>query len=647
MTYITFLDGIRALAVMLVFIFHLNPHWISGGFIGVDIFFVISGYLITQIIWQQISTNNFNYLDFMWSRCKRLLPAYLMLILVTSALTAIFLLPNELLNFSQSALSSAFFVSNVFFYLNSGYFDESAESFPLLHTWSLAVEWQFYLVFPIVLILFKRLISNKAFIVLSIFILLSCAISIIVTFVDHSLAFYLSPFRIAEFMLGGIVSFTNSQPKPNKMLYFSASANVSFLVLLFFAFNLNDDSIFPGTNALIVAFTTAILIFSLRNCEKCLIKAIFSSPPLLFLGKISYSLYLWHWPIILFSKYYFEKIHTPIIYLSIIVTTFFCSLISYFLIENSLRKPVFTKKYSILLLAVYFLLISLPVLIIVKTDGLSERLNTKQMEILSVPKWQPFPGICEATQKNDKYYRCLFGNSNVKPKTLLWGDSHSQILVWEYDKIATQNNLSLLSVSKGGCPPIMGGVPFDSPIEKDVCLKIQNNVLTYLQNNPDITDVILAAKWDGYINKKLQTEYPLSNNANVNFMSKLNQTILEIQVLGINVHLIDSIPYPGFSVPETIVRAELLDKNLQNEFFQNIQSIQTTEVLKNIKLNKLNIYKPAEYLCTEGKCELFRNNKPYYFDSNHLSIYGVSKISNILEQTLSLNLQEDSLEVQK
>jgi peptidoglycan/LPS O-acetylase OafA/YrhL len=205
MQYLAFIDGLRALAVAFVFIFHLNPEWLPGGFIGVDIFFVISGFLISTLLIKRVNEKKF-YLDFVLARCRRLIPAYLVVLAVTTCAATVLLLPNELKLYTESLLYSLIFISNIFFYLNSGYFDGASEQLLLLHTWSLSVEWQFYVVFPFAIIIINKFLSGRYFGALFVVFILASAITIYTTYLNQSLAFYLSPFRVFELVFGGVVA---------------------------------------------------------------------------------------------------------------------------------------------------------------------------------------------------------------------------------------------------------------------------------------------------------------------------------------------------------------------------------------------------------------------------------------------------------
>lgn len=634
MTYMPYVDGLRAVAIIMVFVFHLNPQWLTGGFIGVDIFFVISGFLITQIIWKAYEKQTFNYFTFIWSRCKRLLPAYTFVIICTAIAASFILLPHELKAFATSVLYAVPFLSNILFYKKSNYFEDAAETFPLLHTWSLAVEWQFYLFFPFILYFIYRFLAQYISGLFIAAIALFAAVSVYVTELDPSLAFYISLFRGGEFLIGGLVFFLikNGQVKGKRIL-----ASVSFLLLCVISVVLSKEDLFPGYWASIVALFTATLILGLHNDQRFILCRLLSSGVATYFGKISYSFYLWHWPVILFAKYYYGDIATIEIVFGITVVTLVAAVFSFTYVENSFRKTTSSKSlsnYPIAALVIYAVVMIAPAYGLINTNGLSNRLSSIDKKILSVPRWQNFPGTCEYTQQQDKYFGCIFGDQTQQPNILLWGDSHAQVFAWNYDASAKALNKSVLSYSKGGCAPLLNGVLRNTLIDKNICLAMQEKVINLLKQNNNITDVILAGRWNGYMGR----EFVAQGNviANQSFIAQLNATIIALQALGKTVHLIDTIPQPGYRVPETIVRERLLfNTSSELEHFNYVEeSVVNAQLLAGVNKNKLIIHHPKDYLCNDGLCSVIAKDKPLYFDADHLSVYGVEKLQQVINETL-------------
>ena len=307
MIYRKEIDGLRALAVMPVIFFHAGFPLFEGGYVGVDIFFVISGYLITSIILSDIQNSKFSLSYFYERRARRILPPLYLVMLVSTIFVFLNYSPYNAKDFYQSLVATTLFLSNYFFYLETDYFNDFSESAPLLHTWSLAVEEQFYLVFPFFLIFISRF---KYSIKICLIILL-CISSLIFSFYESSLNptanFYLIQSRFWELLIGSAIAlamnqdhafFANLQTRTvSNLLSFIGLGLILFSILTF-----DDKTPFPGTNALYPTIGTGLLIISLS--PKTILYKAFAFPPLVFIGLLSYSLYLWHQPVIAISRSY-------------------------------------------------------------------------------------------------------------------------------------------------------------------------------------------------------------------------------------------------------------------------------------------------------------------------------------------------------
>jgi peptidoglycan/LPS O-acetylase OafA/YrhL len=635
MKYMPFIDGLRAIAVSIVFIFHLNPAWLSGGFIGVDVFFVISGFLITGILVKNVGKERF-YGNFILARCRRLVPAYLMVLLVVSIVSYFLLLPNEMLVYANSLVSSLFFLSNFLFYFNSGYFDGASEYFPLLHTWSLAVEWQYYVVYPFLIMFISRYFSSKLFWFLFVAFVVSTIVTWQATNIDASLAFYITPFRAFELLLGGLVSTLVIAPSKLVQRLYASTYVIGVLVciavvgIFYFSVVLSKESVFPGLNALWVALLTAFILSAGVMQKGAAWQKPLELRAVVFVGKISYSLYLWHWPVILFSKFYFGELHLPQHYAFVVVCSVVLAVFSWSLVENNFRlqnaennKTIYKSSLAVLALALVFYGF------VKSSNGFENRLNPEQLSVLNVKRWADFPGMCSHTQSQDKFYDCLFGDASKTPGIFLWGDSHGQVMVWQLDEWANGSGQSLHSITKGGCPPIINGVPTVTNIEKDICLVAQQQAINKIRQSPEIQTVVLAARWRGYAQKQL-SELSSTNQlviADEAFAKKFSATVDELLRLDKRVIIVDSIPEPGFRVPEVLSRNALLGHKRLLSFTDEPHSVQKL-ISEQAKTNdKLQFIEPYHTLCEVDNCKLMNEqNKVLYFDSNHLTDAGVSLI---------------------
>ncbi len=345
MGYRNDIQGLRAIAFLLVFIFHLNSSWLPAGFLGVDIFFVISGYLITSIILHKKEKNKFSIMEFYEGRLKRIAPAYYFLLMVISILGFFIYLPMDLGLLRRSLITAGLFVSNFFFATGDSYFGAKQAENPLLHTWSLGIEMQFYFLLPIILIFFKKKYLPY---------ILAGIISIILAYYQYrfmafgqeSGTYYSLLARIPEFLIGAFMSvvLSNGQVKNKKYSLPLALSGVSLLI--YGLMSLDENSAFPGINSFLPCLGIGLILISNDN----FITRLLASKPLVYIGTLSYSLYLWHWPLMAFQRYregVFEghQFDWKEI-LTISILTFVLSWLSYTFIENSIRQGS-TKKFLI------------------------------------------------------------------------------------------------------------------------------------------------------------------------------------------------------------------------------------------------------------------------------------------------------------
>src|SRR5271170_7070352 len=293
------IDGLRAVAVLLVLAYHVGIYRLRGGFVGVDVFFVISGYLISSIILSDLDSSRFSIASFYERRVRRIFPALFVMLFGTAVLAYKFFLPSEFVDFGKSLLASTFSFSNLYFLHQSGYFDAPAAMKPLLHTWSLAVEEQFYVFLPLFLIGIRKFFPSKQRLIIICVALLSFSISAVGAFRNHDATFYLAHTRAWELLLGTLLTM-DCFPAITGALWRNLAASWGAASIFLAGLLFNPATPFPGAAALLPCVGAALIIAAGKT-GPTLVGRVLSFRPVVFIGMISYSLYLWHWPLIVFQ----------------------------------------------------------------------------------------------------------------------------------------------------------------------------------------------------------------------------------------------------------------------------------------------------------------------------------------------------------
>lgn len=332
MKYRSEIDGLRAFAVVPVILFHAGVWPFSGGYVGVDIFFVISGYLITTLIASALLEGRFSIIDFYERRARRILPALFLVQLACIPFAVIWMVPNQLHDFFQSLVAVNLFGSNFLFWAEDDYFGLASELKPLLHTWSLAVEEQFYVIFPLMLILLIRKGGGLPWRIVTLCVLLSLAACLFVVRKDASTAFYLSPFRAWELGIGSLAAFWLIR---NPEFKSEAGAAIGLVAVIASVFVLDHDTLFPSEWALLPVIGTALLVLC---AQKGTVTGRFLSwRPFVFIGLLSYSAYLWHQPLFAFTRMRFGEL-TPALTAGLIAATFVLAVLSWRFVEQPIRR---------------------------------------------------------------------------------------------------------------------------------------------------------------------------------------------------------------------------------------------------------------------------------------------------------------------
>lgn len=626
------IDGLRAIAVLSVLVFHLDKSWLPGGFVGVDIFFVISGYLITSILTREIDQKRFSLKHFYTRRIKRILPVYFT-VAASSLITGIIILaPSELIKVAESLLASVVFLSNYYFYFNVGYFGGQADLMPLIHMWSLAVEEQFYIFWPIVLMILAAIASPlwRTVVIWAIF-LTSFIISLMLSSSHPDFSYYAIMTRTYELMVGALFAIYMERAKALPKV----SVWMAFATLILSVIFIRQSMAFPGWIALLPCVATGTLI--VKGQESRGVSRFLSAPFMVWVGLLSYSLYMWHWPVISFMRHYFIELEMQHILFAIVVT-FALSMISRHLIEKPMMVSSASFKRSFLL--VYILPATILVSVswfIISNDGVYSRYSNDEQTLLRTS--EAVGHHCARSLPYDKPNPdCLIGEEKTEPKAkvLLWGDSHANHFFNTAKVASTSMPVTFELVSFAGCPSIRGVFRVNRAYSVK-CYEHNEAVWEKLVKNGDFDAIVLASNWANYPrgnnlgdNEDMSVSTENSSRA---FFSNMSNMISDMALLEKPFFIIDSVPNFPFNPARCNINRKLLgqnrDCNLEESEYKQGKAEFTTFIMQEVN-DKRNVHFVSldDALCEKGVCLSAKDGKALYSDSNHLSEYGSKYVAS-------------------
>jgi len=616
------IDALRALAVLAVIGFHFFPSYFHLGFLGVDLFFVISGYLITKMIQDQLISNRFSYVAFYIKRIKRIFPAMLVMLIATGITATYLLIASDLLRFSKSLLATLSFVANIYFWRTGGYFSTADELKPLLHMWSLGVEEQFYLFFPLALVLVMSAFRRPLGPILVILLISACSYAsniYIGSIGGANPAFFLLPTRVWQFGLGSLFALL---PPPSQQQS-SVKTNGIFLVgmsLIGLNFIVTPDNL---PSATFLSMGAALILWNNTKENSALIK-LFTIKPLQLIGLCSFSLYLWHWPILVFLKYvYLGEIPTYIL-IAALVSTFIVSYLSWRYIENPFREATSTKV-TILFICVLYLMLALTALATLLLSGFPNR-DSKLTNAISAAVDSNYRCPPSTYRLYGASRACLIGESGVKPTIALLGNSHAQMYAPALNKQLIQNHQAGLIIPLNGCLPT-----FDLNISLD-CLRMAKANYETLANDRSIEKVVIAMTW--YSDDLIDDQGIGISDSQLNHRKQSVLLLIDnLTKAGKTVFLVGPIAIPNFDF------ASLASRNLKfgevkipfstpRDMFDQKFGLLISDLSSNLKNRFIT---PHELLCGQYQCNFADTEGAYFSDSNHLSSYGVEKVQNLFK----------------
>lgn len=602
------------LAVML---YHAGVYPFTGGYLGVDVFFVISGFLITGLIVNDIQSNKFSLVTFYERRIRRIFPAYFTVAIAVGLAGSWLYDAKTFMALWNSLVASTLSVANLLFYSQAGYFDGPSLLKPMLHTWSLSVEEQFYLFLPLILFLIFKYARRWLFPILIFILLGSLGWSIYTVQVNRDAAFYMAYLRAWELLVGGLIVL---HPVRLKQWIQDLLAAIGFLILGASMVVYSDATLFPGLTAIAPVLGTALIINSGIH-GNTLVGKFLSISPMTFIGKISYSLYLWHWPLLVMAKYYLI-VDLPLkYYLAWWVLTFALSVLSWRFVETPFRSKNFLPRPRIFVFAAAiasFILLS--AFIVVQSNGLPIRID--MAKTLPPEVWNSQFSQWDNCQNPSDISKadCGLGIDTEKQTFLVWGNSHAHAFAPGFNQAALNAKQFGYILWRGGCPPLVG---LEDSVDAD-CNKFNENVLAYIKSNPDIKTVILAASWN---------PGELSDH-------NIKETIEALLAQGKSIFIIAPFPEINYNVSAAYFIAGRTGRDANAiiaptfKGFMNQKNKKIFEILRTVEANYKDVHliDLTDVFCDNKTCKVIENNQPLYIDKGHLSTTGALLLTPKLEE---------------
>lgn len=616
------INGLRAIAVLAVVIFHFNPHWLPGGFAGVDVFFVISGFLMTSIIFTGIEKNSFHLFKFYTARANRIIPVLTAMVSALFIFGWFYLAPDDYRHLAKQVEQSSIFSSNILFAKDGGYFDSNEKTKWLLHTWSLSVEWQFYIFFPILIVLIKKYLTfcdiRKFF--LGLF-LLSFCYCLYATHQDQNKAYFLLSSRAWEMLFGGLAFLFPVQLNSKSRIY--AQMLGLGLIICSYIF-ISEETPWPGYMALLPVFGAYLIVLANVQNNILINNFLFRS-----LGKWSYSIYVWHWPLVVFGLYFsIEHWWLYGIPLSILI-----GYLSYQTIER-IKLPTYNHwkniyKVKPIYLAIFLLGFSY---VVKATNGMEFHYPPEIRQVLAdAENENPYDCV---SKSDDDLSECMIGNaSNIR--AIVVGDSHANAVTTGISNALDLEKQGTITLSNSGCPYIL-----NAEFNDNQCELINQKKQQYLAQHQG-TPIILINRYLQRLEgendpARVKTKNVLTinfsdhstNKAEIYaaFAKNYEKTICDLTRHS-KVYIVDSIPEVGFNVPQTMNQSIFRSGKTEHRTLPFKQYLARSEKLAQIQQNVAQkcgaeIIHSTAVLCTSDHCITQYQGRAIYRDGDHLNEYG-------------------------
>jgi peptidoglycan/LPS O-acetylase OafA/YrhL len=628
------IDGLRAVAVLSVILYHINNVLVPGGFVGVDIFFVISGYLITLHILRDMETGHFSLIEFYRRRIKRIFPVMLVVIAIVLLFSLVVFRPEDTVNIAQSGFASLFMMANVYFWLilDTNYFATASNEIPFLHLWTLGVEEQFYILWPLILTAIYRIMrGNSFFIIFSLIAASSFLLGEVLYDIDPSFVYYMLPTRAGELLIGALaahVVIREGNRKVSKNIV-SLSAILGLLSIGGALVFLSEEQVFPGLRAIPPTVGTALLILS-GHYGNSLSSRLLTLHPLVWMGRISYSAYLWHWPLLAFLHY--SRLELNLTRgVMVFILTILLSWISYCYIEQPARRydGSAIRVFAFQLAIPASILVVLTV-IIMNTGGYYLHWKSEEYKASAAKTLRPkkYDYVCQNWEVKPEQLnsnQCIVGQGfDTSPSVILWGDSNAAHYIGVLSVFAREAKFQFKNLEHNACPPI--NTEPDDFVSAKTLGKCSASLET-MQKAFDMFQVfIISASWPTY---QTQSE---------TFLNVFFNTARQLASQGKLVILLGKVPviptYDRLCTEKAISLSYMVCTAASSVPLTKIVADVNMQ-LKNFASETANVeyYDIVDYLCPNGACSAYnKNGDALYYNISHLSLPGSMKIGNDIYQ---------------
>ncbi len=635
------INTLRAIAVVGVVLFHFEVPLFASGFAGVDVFFVISGYLMTSIIWRRVEENRFSVIDFYLDRASRIIPALLFLIVALVVFGLVYLPPTELSKLSRHSLSSMFFVSNIIYWTEAGYFDSSSHSKWLWHTWSLSVEWQFYIIYPLLFATAQVHSHIRKNILIYIYVFLTASLISMAVFPNLMIAqkavsfcYFMLPCRAWEMLLGAVVFFIEERRTVGRWSSAIQATGIIMIVLSFGFFS--SDMVWPSVPTALPTLGTALVILAARESH------IFSWRPIAYLGRISYSLYLWHWPFVVLIEFLHPG-EAPWDIIIGISASIIAAHLSYVFVEIQAQKFLRTRGNAISGLRRALLPLGVVAGIcagIIVMKGLPSRIRGDLAlydDAVRAMSDDAYPtSRCGGLRLGDLRL-CTMGNYQGNHNTLVVGDSFAEMWWSRAQTIESHlTNRGVVFATYGGCPPLPNARRLRPGF---ACHEFYGKALQ-LARSGNFDTVIFIGDWDGYFQNG-NNDIAFDDGMSVDSAVSLFRTQLSsLRALGITVVVVTTSPIGAGDTPKSLQEAYFEGKMVPAD--RNFNWIEASAkyypvdgLLKRLNSDDVTVIDPTQFICNRGICPTIRGGKSIYMDGVHLRPDFAREVGGFLDRFLS------------